>query len=67
MVIIIKKQTLETSLWLPKPRENIFPFFSDAFNLELLTPSFLKFKVIGEIGIQSKIDFNSLLINENKR
>ena len=46
MVIIIKKQTLETSLWLPKPRENIFPFFSDAFNLELLTPSFLKFKVI---------------------
>ncbi len=31
---------------LPQPRETIFPFFADAYNLEKLTPSFLKFNVL---------------------
>jgi ligand-binding SRPBCC domain-containing protein len=31
---------------LPQPVESVFPFFSDAYNLEKLTPSFLKFKVL---------------------
>ena len=46
MVNIIKEQHLETCLWLPKPPKEIFPFFSDAFNLELLTPLFLRFEVM---------------------
>lgn len=31
---------------LPRPIEEVFPFFTDAFNLERLTPSFLGFKVL---------------------
>ncbi|MGA2719599.1 MAG: SRPBCC family protein [Candidatus Acidiferrales bacterium] len=33
-------------LWLPHPRPAIFQFFSDAFNLEKITPPFLKFHVV---------------------
>lgn len=31
---------------LPQPVEHVFPFFADAYNLEKLTPSLLKFKVL---------------------
>tara|TARA_R110002073_G_scaffold118918_2_gene258901 strand:+ start:38753 stop:39295 length:543 start_codon:yes stop_codon:yes gene_type:complete len=31
---------------LSQPIDTVFPFFADAYNLEKLTPSFLKFKVI---------------------
>jgi hypothetical protein len=34
------------TLWLPYPRPAIFEFFSDAFNLEKITPPFLKFHVV---------------------
>ena len=37
---------LETSLWLPKPLDEVFPFFSDAHNLEVLTPPWLHFEVL---------------------
>ncbi|MGJ8636546.1 MAG: SRPBCC family protein [Phycisphaerales bacterium] len=37
---ITAKQTL------PRPIDEVFPFFSDAFNLERLTPTFLGFKVL---------------------
>jgi hypothetical protein len=30
----------------PRPLDEVFPFFSDARNLELLTPSWLKFHVL---------------------
>jgi ligand-binding SRPBCC domain-containing protein len=33
-------------LWLPRPRTEVFPFFSEARNLELLTPPWLKFEVL---------------------
>jgi ligand-binding SRPBCC domain-containing protein len=33
-------------LWLPRPREEVFPFFAEARNLEQLTPPFLKFEVL---------------------
>jgi ligand-binding SRPBCC domain-containing protein len=38
--------TLETELWLPRPRDEVFRFFADAFNLEALTPPWLKFEVL---------------------
>jgi ligand-binding SRPBCC domain-containing protein len=38
--------TLEAELWLPRRREEVFPFFADAFNLEALTPPWLKFEVL---------------------
>ena len=34
--------------WVPRPVEEVFSFFSDARNLEILTPPFLKFKVTSQ-------------------
>ena len=38
--------TLESTQWLPRPPEEIFPFYSDAFRLEELTPPLLHFHVV---------------------
>jgi ligand-binding SRPBCC domain-containing protein len=38
--------TLAAELWLPRPRAEVFPFFSEARNLEELTPPWLKFEVL---------------------
>lgn len=37
---------LEAELFLPQSRERLFEFFSDAFQLESLTPPLLKFSVV---------------------
>ena len=38
--------TLESAQWLPRPPEEVFPFYSDAFRLEELTPPLLRFRVV---------------------
>lgn len=38
--------SLETELWLPRPRAEVFTFFANAHNLESLTPPWLKFEVV---------------------
>lgn len=38
--------TLQTELWLPRPRAEVFSFFAEARNLEAITPSWLRFEVL---------------------
>jgi ligand-binding SRPBCC domain-containing protein len=37
---------LNVELWLPRPRDELFPFFAEARNLERITPPWLSFKVL---------------------
>ncbi len=41
----MKTFRLQTGLWLPKPLDEVFPFFADAHNLQAITPPFLRFEV----------------------
>lgn len=38
----------KTSQWIPRPRSEVFNFFSSETNLERITPHWLSFKVLGK-------------------
>lgn len=42
----MRVHVLERSQRLPRPPEEVFPFFADAFNLEAITPAWLHFRVL---------------------
>ena len=44
--LIVKVYTLDVSLWLPRTPDEVFPFFSNAHNLERITPPWVKFRVL---------------------
>jgi ligand-binding SRPBCC domain-containing protein len=49
-----KRFRLERVQWIPAPRARVFAFFSHAQNLELLTPDFLKFRIITPLPIEMR-------------
>jgi ligand-binding SRPBCC domain-containing protein len=51
----MKTFKFEAKLWLPRARPEVFEFFSDAFNLEKLTPPFLKFHVVTPAPIRMEV------------
>jgi ligand-binding SRPBCC domain-containing protein len=46
--------TLERSLVVPSSREEVFPFFADAQNLERLTPPFLGLSILTPAPIEMR-------------
>ena len=42
----MKPRHLEFQISLSRPRAEVFPFFADARNLELITPPWLKFSIV---------------------
>ena len=51
---------LERDLWLPRPLDEVFAFFSNAANLEALTPPWLHFHILNPavvIGAGARIDY----------
>ena len=45
----------ESSVWLPRPLDEVFGFFSDAANLEVITPPWLKFSVATPTPIKVRV------------
>jgi ligand-binding SRPBCC domain-containing protein len=50
----MKEFTLRTELWLPRPRDEVFPFFAEARNLETLTPPWLQFEVLTPAPVEMR-------------
>ena len=42
----MKTYQLQSELWLPQPRREVFKFFADPRNLERLTPRWLRFEIL---------------------
>jgi len=54
-------QSLEREQWVGQPPDRVFDFFSDPYNLERLTPPFLRFRVLrsstAKVGEGTTIDY----------
>jgi len=50
----MKTFLLERNTWLPRPIEEIFAFFSDARNLQTLTPPWIAFRILTPGNIEMK-------------
>lgn len=49
-----KTSVFETEQWFPLAPAEVFSFFSDALNLELITPPWLRFKVLAVSPVEMK-------------
>jgi len=48
----MRVRNFESQLWLPQPRPNVFAFFSDPQNLDVITPPWLHFRTISQSHCQ---------------
>lgn len=48
----MKEFSLQAELWVPRPRAEVFDFFSDARNLQALTPPWVNFAVLTPAPIE---------------
>lgn len=49
-------KVLRSTMWVPAPPAAVWPFFSDAHNLPLLTPPFLRFAILTPAPIAMAVD-----------
>jgi ligand-binding SRPBCC domain-containing protein len=50
----MKVRYFQSELWLPRPREEVFAFFSDARNLDAITPPWVRFQTLTPAPIEMK-------------
>lgn len=53
-IVEVRDHRVETRLWLPHGRAELFPFFADAHNLEAITPPWLRFAVLTPAPIEMR-------------
>lgn len=51
----MKTHEFSSSMWLPRLVDEVFPFFSEARNLEQLTPPWLRFEILTPEPIPMKV------------
>lgn len=50
----MKVHEYQSEIWLPRPLDEVFEFFSDAANLERLTPPWVQFRILTPLPIAMK-------------
>lgn len=53
--LLLSDGRVEAELWLPRPLEEVFSFFSNAANLEHITPPWLKFRILSPTPIAMRV------------